>query len=249
MKQFYITLGMLATFFFYVPSSYACRFLADQRPLSTRINDYDTAFIGKVVKAKSKEGTGDTDAEFIVLAPVKGAPINNDKVKVISHMGSCSHRFEMDEIWLITTDGKQKPYITSVADASTLIQDGRGLPVQGWEIVEPLLAANVFTKLAEENKCVAATLSLQNYFKEMPRTCTADEDCGGFFINPFPCQQAIIARKDAMSEDTKPLQNLQAAVREACPLKTEQIPACEAPMIDAICDQGTCRDKGSVAKP
>ena len=250
MKQFYITLVLLATFFFNIPASYACRFIPDTQPLKVRLEDYDTAFIGKVLEAKGKEGTGDTDAVFLVVAPVKGTPKHDDKIKVTSHRGSCSFRFNADEIWLITADGEEQPYATSMPDASALIQESRGLPVQGWRIVKPLLSDKDFAELLGNNKCISATQEMTDFLDKLDRNCSSDQDCSGFFINPFPCQEAVIANKHALQPAvSKALEDIQAAVRAACPIKVEQIPACEAPAIHAVCAQGQCKERSAPPAP
>ena len=158
-------------------------------------------------------------------------------------MGSCSHRFEADEVWLITTNGAKEPYSANVTDASVPIHDYRGLPVAGWALATPLLTPEALAQLSKDDPCVPAMLALENYFETLPRQCTEDKDCGGHFIKPLSCQRAVIARSDAVPQDTKLLEELQKTVRAACPLKTELIPACEPHPFNAVCDQGICKDK------
>lgn len=245
MRQLYIFLIMLAMVFF-SSSAFACKLVFDPRPLTERINDYDTAFIGKVMDVKSEAGTGNSEAEFLVMAPVKGKPLYHDEVKVSSNMGSCSHRFEKGQIWLITTSGSKTPYETNVTAATTLIEDNRGLQAGSWGPIKPLLTTEALQQLSQDHACINPVLALDSYLETLSRTCQNDNECAGYYINPFPCQQAVIMSKDAYPADTTTLESLQKNIRESCSLKQELIPACEPFPFEPVCHKGKCMNKSMV---
>lgn len=245
MKRFYIVLITLATVFFQPAQAHACRFVADTRPLTERIGDYETVFIGKVITAESEEGTGNEDALITVLATVKGEPRHGDEVKVTSHAGSCSVRFSKGSIWLIASSA-EKPYAVHMATATTLIVDDRGIPANGWGSVKKILSDEAITQLSQTETCVQPSLALDDFFEGLPKQCRDSADCNGFYINPFPCSSAIIARKDALTPQIESkLLALQKTTREAClsQLDHSKIPACSPEPYTATCLSGICVDQ------
>lgn len=246
MKRFYIVLLILATVFFPFLQAQACRYIPDNRPLTERIGDYETVFIGKVLSADSEEGTGNQDALVSVLTVVKGEPKHGEEVKVTSHAGSCSVRFSKGSIWLIASSA-EKPYAVHMATATSLIVDDRGIPATGWAGVKQILSEEMLTQLSQSENCVQPSLALDGFFEKLPKQCQSHEDCGGFYINPSPCSRAIIARKDAMTPQTEEeLLSLQKTVRDTCLSKLDhsKIPACSPEPYTAVCMDNICIDQG-----
>lgn len=246
MKRFYIVLLILATVFFPFLQAQACRYIPDNRPLTERIGDYETVFIGKVLSADSEEGTGNQDALVSVLTVVKGEPKHGEEVKVTSHAGSCSVRFSKGSIWLIASSA-EKPYAVHMATATTLIVDDRGIPANGWGAIKKILSDESLTLLSQAETCVQPSLALDDFFEDLPKQCQDNSDCDGFYINPFPCSSAIIARKDALTPQIESkLLSLQKTTRETClsQLDHSKIPACSPEPYTAVCMDNICIDQG-----
>lgn len=246
MPMIYKAALILISLFFLTGPAQACRFKPDERPLVERMADYNIAFIGSVKDAASETGTGNTDAAFTVQLVIKGALKEGDTVTVESHAGSCAHRYEAGQIWLVVAGEEKPPFTTHMADASVLISYGPILPAAGWATIKPLLTEESRTLLATANPCGAAILALDDYFQELPRNCSNDSDCHSHYINPIPCQSGIAARRDAVSANDNLLIERQQAVRNDCPFASTLLPACEAPDTRAVCHENICRNAGEV---
>ncbi len=110
-----------------------------------------------------------------------------------------------------------------------------------WLLAGILLLAGQFTYA---DACGEAQAKLDKFiFENTKRKCTADEECGGFYIRADSCAAPVVlAKKDFTTRFEFQLYKAQKQVREACSEKWAKRPACSPTPFVARCKEKQCID-------
>ena len=133
-----------------------------------------------------------------------------------------------------------------IIDIAPLRQSARAYAMRRMGVVLLLMGLSAAAPAQNTGKCATAKAGLESFLAKLPRSCTSNADCDGYYYRVNSCAAPVVLRKPGVPELNEPdLLRLQSAVRESCRSEMEKMGPCAPQPYRASCVRQACVDSRS----